>query len=247
MLFRSLHATEEIQRLKQKIYKTEQKEAISLKEEAILKEDFLHLSEKMKSFKEELTTATEAKRNILITRNNETELMKSEKNRALLLKSAEIEALKRKRELLNNWQTLHSNFLVTLKKILKKKYLSTEAEDMEHLLATYYLHHKQIQNTSLFGRKQKDGAINGTKNMIKRSNEILENLCKSPPVTGLSERDPRVETFGLIWDIISDNIKMRLDINNHVEGLLLYNKRKLEDIVEQIGRASCRERVSSPL
>jgi len=226
------HAKNEIRRLTLKIEKAVAQQELAVKEEQILSEDLRVLVQKLEEFKAETEGKYKGKKTAVSSTLNENELMRSEKERALLVKSAEIEALKKKKELLEKWRTLHTNFLNTLMRNSKKRYLATKQTDMEHLLDTYYLHHKHVQNSGFFERKYKSVPEGGARFLIEKANKDLEALKKWPPVLSLEEGDPRSKAFGLLWELIKDNINMRMSMNNNIEALLTQNKRKLDEIVK---------------
>jgi hypothetical protein len=226
------HARNEIKRLTLKIEKAVAQQELAVKEEQILSEDLRVLVQKLEEFKAEIEEKYKGKKTAVSSTLNENELMRSEKERALLVKSAEIEALKKKKELLEKWRTLHTNFLNTLMKISKKRYLATKQTDMEHLLDTYYLHHKHVQNSGFFERKYKSVPKGGARFLIENANKDLEALQKWPPVLGLEEGDPRIKAFGFVWELIKDNINMRMSMNNNVEALLTQSRRRLDGIVK---------------
>jgi len=227
------HARNEIKKLKLKLKSVNIKEKKAIEEEKILTEDCKVIENKILQLKDKMKQCLPNEKAAVDSTINENELMRSEKEKALLLKRAELNAIAKKKELLESWQKLHENFLKQLTINVARNYLATRHTDMEHLLDSLYLHHKHVQNSGLYDKTHGKESLGGLKQMIQKSNSDLTALEKSPPARDFDIADPRQDVFSPVWEIIKDNINLRKSLNNSVDALLEQSTRKLEEIVQR--------------
>ena len=60
----------------------------------------------------------------------------------------------------------------------------------------------------------------GAKELFGRSNKELQRLIKELNQQKIEKDDIRYDIFRMIYDMILDNINLRLKINNYAEGIL---------------------------
>ena len=60
----------------------------------------------------------------------------------------------------------------------------------------------------------------GSKELMLKSNNELKRLQKELNQQKIEKDDIRYDIFKMIYEMISDNITLRLKINNYMEGIL---------------------------
>ncbi len=226
-----LHVTREVKRLTEKLERVKQREDAVLGEKQGLVEDLKLLERRIEDLRKEGFNRSSEEQSAVGSSVSEKEVMRSEKEKLLLLKCAEIEALKRRRELLERWRQLHTSFVQIMTRGVARSYLATRQTDVEHLLDTLYIHFKHVQNSSLLGIQHPRTPVEGLAKMIAKSNADLKKLEKVPPALNVEKTDPRNEVFASIWGIIMDNVALRRQVNYSAEALEEKARRRLDETV----------------
>ena len=60
----------------------------------------------------------------------------------------------------------------------------------------------------------------GSKEILIRSNNELKRLSKELNSYKMEKDDIRYDIFKMIYDMIQDNVNLRLKVNNYIDGIL---------------------------
>ena len=73
----------------------------------------------------------------------------------------------------------------------------------------------------------------GSKEILAKSNSELNRLMKELNQQKIEKDDIRYDIFSMIYEMILDNINLRLKQNNYIEGILEQTNQKMEKYVFQ--------------
>jgi chromosome segregation ATPase len=106
------------------------------------------------------------------------------------------------------------------KKTLVNEYLMKNQDDLEKILETLYMHFQHVQRTAFESMSRDNLDFVGSKEILIRSNNELKRLSKELNSYKMEKDDIRYDIFKMIYDMIQDNINLRLKVNNYIDGIL---------------------------
>jgi hypothetical protein len=83
-------------------------------------------------------------------------------------------------------------------------------DDLEALLETLHDHFKIIKQTSFENLVRNNVENHGAKEVLDVSNKELQRLAKELKLLKLDEEDVRFDVFEMIYDMLFDNIMLRV-------------------------------------
>ena len=95
------------------------------------------------------------------------------------------------------------------------------------MLESLYSHFKLVQLTSFEELSQDNPEQAGTKELISKSTTDLKELRKELDSQRVDKDDLRFEIFTHIYEILADNISLRLSCNRQLETILLLNTKRI--------------------
>ena len=99
-------------------------------------------------------------------------------------------------------------------------YVMKGQEDLEMILETLHDHFKLIKLTS-FEEMARNNSMNlNAKALIETSNKELKQLAKTLDALKMDEEDVRFDIFSMIYDMLFDNIQLRVK-QNKLSGRIL--------------------------
>lgn len=129
---------------------------------------------------------------------------------------------------------IYENILAERKRSLANAYLAKSQEDLERILKTLNEHFQLVQLTS-FETMSKDNADqSGSKEILFKSNKELKRVMRELNHQKIEKDDIRYDIFKMIYEMIADNIVLRLKINNYIEGILEQTNQKLDRYQSEI-------------
>jgi hypothetical protein len=76
----------------------------------------------------------------------------------------------------------------------------------------------------------------GSRELLLKSNEELKRLLKELNAQKVDKDDLRYDIFKMIYEMIADNIALRLKINGYAEGILEQTNQKLDRYVNMFAK-----------
>ena len=130
----------------------------------------------------------------------------------------------------------YTSILNERKRTLVNNYLMKNQDDLERILDTLYDHFLVIQKTSFDDLSRENLEATGSKELITKSNEELKRLQKELNQQKIEKDDIRYDIFRKIYEMIGDNINLRLKMNNYIEGILEQTNQKMERMISGFNR-----------
>lgn len=82
------------------------------------------------------------------------------------------------------------------------------------------MHFQHVQRTAFESMSRDNLDFVGSKEILIRSNNELKRLSKELNSYKMEKDDIRYDIFKMIYDMIQDNINLRLKVNNYIDGIL---------------------------
>lgn len=115
------------------------------------------------------------------------------------------------------------------KRFLTYNYIQNDPQDVEEMFTVLKTHYKIIAKTTIKDRATENLRVDGAEGLLNDSNKELKNLARELDMFAISKDDLRFEIYKLITDIMQDNIKLRLWVNEEMGFTLKRNIKKMED------------------
>ena len=106
------------------------------------------------------------------------------------------------------------------KRFLMSAYLMKGQDDLEQILETLHSHFKHIQLTSFETLARDNKENKSAKELLEQSTSELKMLAKTLELLQMDEEDVRYEVFVMIYDMLFDNIQLRVK-QNKLSGRVL--------------------------
>ena len=116
--------------------------------------------------------------------------------------------------------TIYKNILEERKRFLVNKYLQRSQDDLERILSTLHEHFNNVKLTSFEIMSKDNQDYSGSKEILKKSTQDLKRLLKELNAQKIEKEDIRYDIFEMIYDMIADDIDLRMRVNNYIEGIL---------------------------
>eukprot|EP00347_Sterkiella_histriomuscorum_P003242 403365044 len=131
---------------------------------------------------------------------------------------------------------IYSSILAERKRTLVNNYLMKNQDDLEKILETLYQHFLLVEKTSFESMGKDNLDYVGSKEILIKSNNELKRLQKELNQQKIEKDDIRYDIFKMIYEMILDNISLRLKQNNYIEGILEQTNQKMEKYVYNFQR-----------
>ena len=95
-------------------------------------------------------------------------------------------------------------------------------------METLYQHFQLVQLTAFENLSKDNLDYVGSREVLTKSNNELRRLLKELNSQKLEKDDLRYDIFKMIYEMIVDDINLRLKLNNYAEGILEQTNQKLE-------------------
>jgi len=145
----------------------------------------------------------------------------------LTLKERVKEIESKKKELQDYNQTLDS-ISKERKKTLVKIYLANNDTDFEQLISGIHQLFENLRKTEVKQLSASNVENKGMKDILQKSREAITTIEKDAVELNVEMEDPRYDIFSKVFSIFNDNVALRREINNYIEGLLEQTEQKLE-------------------
>ena len=96
------------------------------------------------------------------------------------------------------------------KRFLMSSYLMKGQDDLEQILETLHSHFKHIKLTSFETLARDNKEDRSAKELLEQSSSELKTLAKTLELLQMDEEDVRYEVFVMIYDMLFDNIQLRV-------------------------------------
>ena len=106
-------------------------------------------------------------------------------------------------------------------------------DDLEALLETLHDHFKIIKQTSFENLVRNNQENHGAKEIIEISNNELQRLAKDLRLLKLDEEDVRYDIFEMIYEMLFDNIMLRVKQNKLSSRVIAQSTINIDKTVSQ--------------
>ena len=144
-------------------------------------------------------------------------------------------------EEMSEYVKIYESLLSERKRILVNSYLMKNQDDLERILETLHQHFQFVQGTSFDSLAKDNLDYVGSRAVLSKSNTELRRLLKELTQQKLEKDDLRYDIFKMIYEMIEDDIQLRLKLNNYAEGILEQTNQKLEKFVNYFQKQSVNE------